>query len=58
MKRALRWMGLSPLGNGQHVEFRGDEIFSSSHERELHDRGLLIATLDTPEGRVTLGDGR
>ena len=59
MERALKAMGLQSLGSGKRVEFRGEDVFSSAEERQLHDRGFLIATLKCPNGEtVTFGDNR
>ena len=56
MQTLLATMGLQPLAaSGRAVEFCGqaDETSSMSIER-----GYLVATLDTPKGRVQFGDGR
>ena len=57
MGRALEAMGLRPLHSGKSVEFWGEDLFSNAEERQLHDRGFLIAMLECPNGEtVIFGD--
>ena len=60
VERALGAVGLQPLGpggSGARIDFCGEDVFSSADERQLHQRGFLLATLETPNnGRVTFGD--
>lgn len=59
MGRALKAMGLQPLHSGNSVEFRGEDIFSDANERQLHDRGFLLADLQCPNGETeSFGDNR
>ena len=48
----------SKFVRGKSFEFIGESVFSNSHERRPHDRGFIVATLESPKGTVFFGDGR